>query len=168
MTKDRRIEEAIHRVMEPLKNITQREVRAFNFAIDFIEGVTKARTLLRLYNEEKRQAERQQDELPDMKNNDQRRGFIGTYRSWPLWSENKKTKERFYRYEFQNGDAFIIKDVYSNRERYDWNERKNVRKAEWTKQAGFIIKNGAQEELNDCVVSETVMIDYLREMKKKG
>lgn len=168
MTKDRRIEEAIHRVMEPLKNITQREVRAFNFAIDFIEGVTKARTLLRLYDEEKRQAERQQDELPDMKNNDQRRGFIGTYRSWPLWSENKKTKERFYRYEFQNGDAFIIKDVYSNRERYDWNERKNVRKAEWTKQAGFIIKNRAQEELNDCVVSETVMIDYLREMKKKG
>ena len=168
MTKDRRIEEAIHRVMEPLKNITQREVRAFNFAIDFIEGVTKARTLLRLYNEEKRQAERQQDELPDMKNNDQRRGFIGTYRSWPLWSENKKTKERFYRYEFQNGDAFIIKDIYSNRERYDWRERKNVRKAEWTKQAGFIMKNGAQEELNDCVVSETVMIDYLREMKKKG
>lgn len=168
MTKDRRIEDAINRVMEPLKNITQREVRAFNFAIDFIKGVTKARTLLRLYNEEKRQAERQQDELPDMKNNDQRREFIGTYRSWPLWSENKKTKERFYRYEFQNGDAFIIKDVYSNRERYDWNERKNVRKAEWTKQAGFIIKNGAQEELNDCVVSETVMIDYLREMKKKG
>ena len=168
MTKDRRIEDAFQRITEPLKNITQREVRAFNFAIDFIEGVTKARTLLRLYNEEKRQAERQQDELPDMKNNDQRREFIGTYRSWPLWSENKKTKERFYRYEFQNGDAFIIKDIYSNRERYDLNKHKNVRKAEWTKQAGFIMKKGELEELNDCVASETVMIDYLREMKKKG
>ena len=64
--------------------------------------------------------------------------------------------------------AFIIKDIYSNRELYDWKEHKNVRKAEWRKQAGFIMKNGAPEELNDCAVSETLMIDYLREMKKKG
>lgn len=168
LPKGMRKESAVRRLKESVDGIDTKDVVRFNFAVDILSWLSKATALVKEFEEQIRKENRQQDDLPNMTNNDQRRNWIGTYRSWPLWSENKETRERYYRYVFENGDAFIIKDIYSNRERYDWKEHKNVRKAEWRKQAGFIMKNGAPEELNDCAVSETLMIDYLREMKKKG
>ena len=168
LPKGMRKESAVMRLKESVAGIDTKDVVRFNFAVDILSWLSKATALVKEFEEQIRKENRQQDDLPNMTNNDQRRNWIGTYRSWPLWSENKETRERYYRYVFENGDAFIIKDIYSNRERYDWNKRKNVRKAEWIKKEGFIMKNGALEELNDCVTSETLMIDYLREMKKKG
>lgn len=168
LPKGMRNEEAVRRLKESVAGIDTENVARFNFAVDILSWLSKATALVKEFEEQIRKEDRKQDDLPNMTNNDQRRNWIGTYRSWPLWSENKETRERYYRYVFENGDAFIIKDIYSNRELYDWKERKKVRKAEWRKQAGFIMKNGAPEELNDCVASETLMIDYLREMKKKG
>ena len=155
------------RIMEPFTHINTNNVKYFNFAVDLLHEMQTVRILMNKNRKEREQAEKEQEELPTLKNSDQCREWIKKYRDWPLWSENEKTKERFYRYEFENGAAFVVKDVFSDRERYDWEKRKMARITDWVMDKCYIIEN-QDDALNDCVASVPTMVDYLREMKKKG
>lgn len=159
-------------INKELANITQNDVKAFNYAIDFIGATNKALALLDKENTEKAkpksEEQRQQEPLPDMKNNDQRREWIGNYQRWPLWIDNEKTKERYYKYDFKSGDAFVIKVNYTNRERYDWKTHKNARADKWEYAQGYILKKDSEDSFTDSRASETQMIEYLKEIKKKG
>lgn len=53
--------------------------------------------------------EPKQPELPTLKNNEQRAAFVDSYTEWPVWIEQDKTGERYYRYQFDNGAAIVVK-----------------------------------------------------------
>jgi len=170
MTKEDRFEQTLRCIGEELKKVNQNNVKQFNFAVDFIGGYTRALGWIKHKKTEERKQEeqRQQEPLPDMKNNDQRREWIGNYQRWPLWIDNEKTKERYYKYDFKSGDAFVIKVNYTNRERYDWKTHKNARADKWEYAQGYILKKDSEDSFTDSRASETQMIEYLKEMKKKG
>ena len=46
-------------------------------------------------------------ELPDMKNNEQRKAFLENYRSWPVWFRVPNAQEVYYRFDLQNGDSIV-------------------------------------------------------------
>lgn len=49
-------------------------------------------------------------DLPTMKNNDQRGAFIDDYQSWPLWIETPETGERIFRFNISEDIAIAVRD----------------------------------------------------------
>lgn len=49
-------------------------------------------------------------ELPVLKNNDQRGDFIDNFESWPLWIDCKETDEKIYRYDLGEGIALAVRE----------------------------------------------------------
>lgn len=60
------------------------------------------------YHQQPEQVE--QPELPPLSNNDKRKEWIEQYRNWPLWCENTLTGERFFKYDFEDGSSFVVKE----------------------------------------------------------
>lgn len=52
-----------------------------------------------------------QPELPILKNNEQRREWLKTYRDWGLWYRDENIGVEYYKYDFPNG-ARLIAEVY--------------------------------------------------------
>ena len=55
--------------------------------------------------------ERNQPPLPSMKNNDQRREWLKSYKDWGLWYRDENIGVEYYKYDFDNG-ARLIAEVY--------------------------------------------------------
>ncbi len=53
-------------------------------------------------------------ELPVLKNNDQRREWLRSYKNWGLWYKDDHIAVKYYRYVFENG-AQLIAEVYERR-----------------------------------------------------
>ena len=83
-------------------------------------AIEKTRILaaaLRLLTEQERKQqeeleplEKEQPELPRMKNNDQRKEWLRNYQAWGLWYEDERIGVRYYRYEFDNGAQLIAEE----------------------------------------------------------
>lgn len=59
--------------------------------------------------------EPEQPELPVMKNNDQRKEWLGNYKDWGLWYEDEHIGAKFYKYDFSNGARLIAEEFeFSN------------------------------------------------------
>lgn len=59
-------------------------------------------------------------DLPTMKNNDQRGAFIDDYQSWPLWIESPETGERIFRFNITEDIAIAVRD----QKQHVWNPGK--------------------------------------------
>lgn len=59
-------------------------------------------------------------DLPTMKNNDQRGAFIDDYQSWPLWIETPETGERIFRFNITEDIAIAVRD----QKQHVWNPGK--------------------------------------------
>lgn len=124
-----------------------------------------------LENEElKKQLEEekpQQPELPILKNNDQRAAFVDGYDTWPIWIDTEETGERYYRYDLP--DASLVVKVYFHK-CFDykavsekWEDR--FRDA-WGDPEYYLILDG--KHFRDCRTNRSALIDYLKEIQKKG
>ena len=49
-------------------------------------------------------------ELPRMKNNDQRKEWLRNYQDWGLWYEDEHIGVRYYKYDFENGARLIAEE----------------------------------------------------------
>jgi len=115
--------------------------------------------------------------LPILKNNDQRKEFIEAYKSWPIWIDLKETGERYYRYNFTDKIAIVVK--VSQRHIYkDYKETKDIDygaeqyyligvRTEWTSK-GTIIKEDDTRTFYECQSNKSALIEYLRYFQKKG
>lgn len=54
-------------------------------------------------------------EIPVLKNNDQRGDFIDNFESWPLWIDCKETDEKIYRYDLGEGIALAVREKLRHR-----------------------------------------------------
>lgn len=109
----------------------------------------------------------EQPELPILKNNEQRKAWIEKFEEWQLWIDNKETQERFYRYTFKNGDAFVIRQAYTQRPYWDYTERKSIKKPGWAYKKEYIVRKEEDLTLYDSETSTTAMVEYLKNMQKK-
>lgn len=113
-----------------------------------------------------------QPELPILKNNDQRKEFIDNYKSWPLWIDQQLTGEKFYRYDFDNGESIVIKASLhhpwgSNNGKYGYKEEAEYGREEYylirTDVDGYGPKNPTFME---CRTNMSALVDYLKELQK--
>ena len=54
--------------------------------------------------------EKDQLELPYMKNNDQRKAWLRNYHSWGIWYIDENIGCRYYKYDFDNGARLIVEE----------------------------------------------------------
>ena len=66
---------------------------------------------------EEQEEEPTQPELPILKNNDQRKAWLQTYKDWGLWYEDQNIGCKYYKYDFENG-ARLIAEVYPRKDKY--------------------------------------------------
>lgn len=181
--KEEKIRTVFKCVNKELANITRNDVKAFNYAIDFIGATNKALVLLDKEKTEKenpkpeeskheeqheKESQRQQEPLPELKNNSERRTWLEDYENWPIWIDNKETQERYYRYNFENGDAFVIKVYFSNIPCYNYITRKMEKNPHWGREEYYILEKESDKTYSDSKSTTTAMIDYLKNMQKKG
>lgn len=105
-----------------------------------------------------------QPELPKFKNNDQRKDFINGYKKWPIWIDNEKTGERYYRYNLPDGTIFVIK-TYHTMLLYDWHSGTGIRYKEgYGDNEEYILE--PNKFFRDCKANRTAMLEKLKELQK--
>ena len=52
----------------------------------------------------------EQQPLPFMKNNDQRKEWLRNYKEWGLWYTDEHIGVRYYKYDFENGARLIVEE----------------------------------------------------------
>ena len=105
-----------------------------------------------------------QPELPSMKNNDQRKTFLETFHSWPIWFQVPEAAEIYYRYDLPDETSLVICEF-----RYyaAWKEKYGYGGSpECTGTREYLLKPG-YHYLYDCRSNQTAMIEKLKEIQKK-
>lgn len=113
-----------------------------------------------------------QPELPNFRNNDQRKEWLRNYKEWGLWYEDKHIGCRFYKYDFKNG-ARLIAEVYNVPKTSWYDEHDNsylhlVGGPEPPKAGGCVCKWQRHETYNKFPNSETELVEFLKYVQKEG
>ena len=116
--------------------------------------------------------EREQPPLPSLRNNDQRREWLKSYKDWGLWYRDDNIGMDYYKYDFNNGARLIVEAYHE----------------EGTKCHGFCesgllhLVGGPKppmgqygsgkwqrhERYSRYPNSETELVEFLKELQKKG
>lgn len=111
---------------------------------------------------------REQKELPRLKNNELRKEWLDKFEEWPLWIDNKETLEKFYRYIFENGDSFVIRQAFSNMPGRNHQTGKIEKVPCWRYHKYYIVKSEDARTLSDSETNISTMVEYLKDMQKGG
>ena len=165
-------QKVLNEMLEAFKDTAPEEIPQEMFAHKKTVVAALAAMVCDLENEElKKQLEEekpQQPELPKLRNNDQRAAFIDAYATWPIWIETKETAERYYRYVLP--EAEMVVKVYYHK-CFDYNAPASGRWEDryhdaWGDQEYYLVLDG--KHFRDCRVNRSELIDYLKEIQKKG
>lgn len=102
-------------------------------------------------------------ELPKLKNNDQRKEFLKTYRDWLVWFEVPQADEVYYRYTLPDGSAIVICEY---KQYVTWKERYTDENPESIYTKSYLLNPG-YHHLHDCETNETTLVRKLMEVQKK-
>jgi ParB family chromosome partitioning protein len=114
---------------------------------------------------------KEQPPLPFLKNDIQRKEWLGNYKSWGLWYRDENIGADFYKYDFENG-ARLIAEVYQREETkyYDAYEACYLHLVggpeppRGSSGAGKWIRHSRYDK---CPNSETELVEFLKELQKK-
>ena len=109
-----------------------------------------------------------QPELPALKNNDQRKEWLANFKSWGLWYRDENIDVNYYKYDFIDGSRLVVAE-YPQRYCY-WNGR---RKDEHyfhliEKDKKGYNGNAYDEQYRQQTDSETYLVEFLKNLQKKG
>lgn len=130
--------------------------------------------LLRSADEEGQpEVEREQPELPVMKNNDQRKEWLRDYHSWGLWYEDKNIGAKYYKYDFDNGARLIAEEYEEFIDSYAGNYISShlhlIGGPEPPKHPKYGLgKWNRHEKYSRYPDSETELVEFLKETQKGG
>lgn len=113
-----------------------------------------------------------QPELPKLKNNNQRKDWLNTYKSWGLWYRDDNIEVNYYKYDFDNG-ARLIAEVYPVEATKYWDAHDAcylhlVGGPEPPKGQYGIGKWTRNEKYSRYPNSETELVEFLKELQKGG
>lgn len=111
-------------------------------------------------------------ELPQFKNNDQRKEWLRNYQAWNLWYEDKNIGARYYKYDFDNG-ARLIAEEYT-RPATDWYEEHAISYLHLVggpeppkDKSGHIPKWNRHEIYDKFPNNETELVEFLKYIQKE-
>ena len=104
-----------------------------------------------------------QPEFPKLKNNEQRKEFLQTYRGWPVWFEVPQADEIYYRYILPDNSAIVICEC---KQYVIWKERYTDENPESTYTKSYLLNPG-YHHLHDCETNETALVKKLMEVQRK-
>lgn len=108
-----------------------------------------------------------QPELPVLKNNDQRKEWLGNYKAWGLWYRDENIDVNYYKYDFEDGSRLIVSE-YPNRHCY-WNdELKDETYYHLLEKNKKSYKKKYDEVFRHSADGETYLVDFLKNLQKKG
>lgn len=113
--------------------------------------------------------EQEQPELPVLKNNDQRKEFIDNYMNWPIWLETKETGERYYRYNFENGTAFVVKVYYHRCFNYAAGFTENLESRysnRYRSEEYYLLMDG--KFFKDCLTNRSALVEHMKNVQRNG
>ncbi len=107
-----------------------------------------------------------QPELPVLKNNDQRKEWLGNYKAWGLWYRDENIDVNYYKYDFEDGSRLIVSE-YPNRHCY-WNdELKDETYYHLLEKNKKSYKKKYDEVFRHSADSETYLVDFLKNLQKE-
>ncbi len=108
--------------------------------------------------------QKEQPELPVLRNNDRRKEWLDTFHDWPVWFEVPEAGETYYRYDLPDGSSLVICEYHLWLE---WKEKWSNENPDSVGTREYLLKPG-YHYLADCQSSRTAMIEKLKEVQKKG
>lgn len=106
----------------------------------------------------------EQPELPVMKNQEQRKSFIDSFHSWPVWYQVPQASEVYYKYDLPDGSSIIVCEYNTYSE---WKLRYRNEDPETLYYRYYLLKPG-YHYLNDCKTSLSALVEHLKEVTKNG
>lgn len=101
---------------------------------------------------------REQPELPRLRNNDQRKAFLNNYREWPVWFRVNEASEVYYRYDLLDGSSIVICEYHFY---LPWLRKDQ----DHTGTREYLLKPG-YHYLEDCKTNTTTLVEHLKNIQK--
>lgn len=115
---------------------------------------------------------REQPPLPLLKNNDQRREWLKSYKDWGLWYRDDNIGVDYYKYDFENGARLVVEVYQEVATRYYEAHESSflhlIGGPDPMKGLYGICKWQRHEKYSRYPNSETEMIEFLKELQRKG
>ena len=102
-------------------------------------------------------------DLPVLKNNEKRKKWIRTYRTWPVWFSVPEADETYYRYDLPDGSSIVICEY---KMWLEWKERYTDGNPDSLGQRFYLLKPG-YHYLHDCLSNESALVGHLKGVQKK-
>lgn len=108
-----------------------------------------------------------QPELPVLKNNDQRKEWLADYNSWGLWYRDENIDVNYYKYDFSDGSRLVVAE-YPQRHTYYSSEYKDEYYYHLLEKNKKGYKKPYDEQFRQQTDSETYLVEFLKDLQKKG
>lgn len=117
--------------------------------------------------EKEETAAEMQQELPILKNNDQRKQWLNNYKVWGLWYRDESIDVNYYKFDFSEGSRLVVAE-YPQRYHYYGGARKDEYFYHLLEKNKKGYKEVYDEEYRQQADSETYLIEFLKAIQKKG
>jgi len=108
-----------------------------------------------------------QPELPMLKNNDQRKEWLGNYKAWGLWYRDENIDVNYYKYDFPDGSRLIVAE-YPQRHSYYSSGTQDEQFYHLLEKNKKGYEKAYDEKYRHQTDSETYLVEFLKEVQKKG
>lgn len=108
-----------------------------------------------------------QQELPVLKNNDQRKQWLSEYKNWGLWYRDGNIDVNYYKFDFPDGSRLVVAE-YPQRLGYWKNERTDEHYFHLLEKNKMRYDTRYDEQYRQQTDSETYLVEFLKNIQKKG
>ena len=108
-----------------------------------------------------------QPELPALKNNDQRKEWLANFKSWGPWYRDENIDVNYYKYDFIDGSRLVVAE-YPQRHTYYSSEYQDEHYYHLLEKNKKGFKKPYDEQYRQQTDSETYLVEFLKDLQKKG
>ena len=107
-----------------------------------------------------------QPELPVLKNNDQRKKWLESYKEWGLWYRDENIDVNYYKFDFPDGTRLIAAE-YPQRERYYCEGQMDEVYYHLLEKIKKAYKGTYDEKYRQQANSVTELVEFLKNLQRK-
>lgn len=108
-----------------------------------------------------------QQELPALKNNDERKQWLREYKNWGLWYRDGNIDVNYYKFDFPDGSRLVVAE-YPQRLGYWKAERSDEHYFHLLEKNKMGYEKRYDEQYRQQTDSETYLVEFLKNVQKRG